>query len=127
MCTQRKFSICPKICNLGPLPPKKIINWPMKSKSICSILSLLPSCLKNNYNNLWIITKKKKKLSTNLVQRNPIAQKIIWIICKQRNPFAPKITWITWRQTNIDNKCKAKIWHYQMYDFQFTWSELWSA
>ena len=63
MCVHKeKFSICPKICNLGPLPSKKkkIINWPMKSKSICSILSLMPSCLNSNYNNLWIITKKKK-------------------------------------------------------------------
>ena len=50
-----------------------------------------------------------------MVRKNPIAQKIIWITCKQRNPIAPKIIWITCTQTNIDNRSKAQIWHYQMY------------
>ena len=64
---KKKFLVCvytKKIFNLPqnmqswPPPSKKIINWLMKSKSICSILSILPSWPKNNYNNLWIITKK---------------------------------------------------------------------
>ena len=63
---KKKFLVCvytKKIFNLPqnmqswPPPSKKIINWPMKSKSVCSMLFLLPSCLNNNYNNLWIITK----------------------------------------------------------------------
>ena len=56
---KENFQFAPKYAILAPSLQKKIINWPLKSKSICSILSLLPSCLKNNYNNLWIITKKK--------------------------------------------------------------------
>ena len=62
MCVHKeKFQFAPKHAILDPsLQKKKIINWPMKSKSICSILSLMTSCLKSNYNNLWIITTQKK-------------------------------------------------------------------
>ena len=50
MCAQRRFTICPKYVILAPSSQKKY-KLAYEIQNI-NALSLLPSCLKNNYNNL---------------------------------------------------------------------------
>ena len=50
------FQFAPKYVILAPSPQK---NYKLADEiQNINVLSLLPCCLKNNYNNLWIITKK---------------------------------------------------------------------
>ena len=56
MCVHKEnFQFAPKYLILAP-SFQKSYKLAHEIQSICSILSLLPSFLKNNYNNLWIIT-----------------------------------------------------------------------
>ena len=58
MCVHKEnFQFAPKYLILAP-SFQKSYKLAHEIQSICSILSLLPNCPKNNYNNLWIITKK---------------------------------------------------------------------
>ena len=87
MCAQRRFTICPKYVILAPSSQKKY-KLAYEIQNI-NALSLLSSCLKNNYNNLLIIAEKiKHKFGL-------------------KNSIAQKLTRITCQQTNIDNKSKA--------------------